>query len=67
VQTAWPVAHEYAPFLHALVGEHTPPSSQSEHIPLWQKRLVPQFVPFVCAIPLSTQTAVPDLQSSVPL
>jgi hypothetical protein len=56
VQTGAPVAHEIAPVRQAFVVVQTPSATQASHAPLLQTMLVPQAMPFACAVPVSMQS-----------
>src|SRR3954470_6674700 len=53
MQTGAPVAHEIAPVRHAFVVVQTPSATQGVHVPSLHTMLVPQAMPFACALPVS--------------
>src|SRR5438552_5963436 len=68
VQTARPVAHEFAPAWQGKPeGSHAVPGVQAPHAPPLQYRLEPQADPSTKACPLSLHNWVPVEQSVSPL
>jgi hypothetical protein len=61
-----PVEQLVAPVSHGLGGEHVAPTVQAPHVPLSQTMLVPHDVPFA-TLPVESHTAVPLVQSTVPV
>jgi hypothetical protein len=59
VQTEAPLVQTVVAFLHAFVVVQALPAVQFTHVPLLHTILVPQTMPFACAVPVSVHVGAP--------
>jgi len=59
VHTEAPVVQTVAAVLHGFAVVQAVPAVQAAHVPLLQTMLVPQAMPFACAVPVSMHVGAP--------